>query len=122
MTVPASAALTDVPSGTARLMPSFRWPAVPVPKPAMMRPRTGQRKVVPLADGPSLSSIAALGGVSEAWVAGISALPAATAFTAASTAGGGEILGSGALEASWIGAGAGFGATTATTGGGAAGA
>ena len=43
MTMPSSAALTDVPSGTARLMPSFCSPFGLAPKPAMMRPRTGQR-------------------------------------------------------------------------------
>src|SRR6478672_9571244 len=40
---PSSAALTGVPSGTARLMPSFCRPLDFGPKPAMTRPRTGQR-------------------------------------------------------------------------------
>src|SRR5260221_7712008 len=61
MTVPVSTALTEVPSGTARLMPSFFSPFGLVPKPEMMRPRTGQRNDLPSAEAASAAlSIAAV--------------------------------------------------------------
>src|SRR6478735_2424822 len=74
----------------------------------MMRPRTGQRKVVPFADGPSPSWTPAF-GLREACVAGIWA-PVATAgvlagFAGAGATGGVLSFGNGPFDASWIGAG-----------------
>src|SRR5581483_1436068 len=90
MTVPASAALTEVPSGTARLMPSFFSPPALPPKDEMMRPRTGQRNEVPLADGSSALMSATTG-------AGMLAT-GATAFGAA----GAGAAGAGASEATSV--------------------
>src|ERR1043166_504850 len=96
-------------------MPSLRWPAGDWPKPAMMRPRTGQRNVVPLAEGPSPSSTFAF-EFNDACVAGIWPGPAtagdAVDFAGAGATGGLLSFGSGPFDASWVGAGVGIGGTT----------
>src|SRR3954454_24222585 len=79
MTVPASAALIDVPSGTERLMPSFRSPFGLVPKLEMMRPLTGQRNCCPSDDGASMASAA--GGRTSAALPGGSPAAAALPLT-----------------------------------------
>src|SRR3989442_4850290 len=50
-----------VPSGIARLMPSFCWPPPFGPKPAITRPRTGQRKDGAPALADEATSVAACG-------------------------------------------------------------
>src|SRR5581483_11111100 len=87
--------------GTARLMPSFFSPPALPPKDEMMRPRTGQRNEVPLADGSSALMSATTGaGAAGAATAG----PAGAAGVAAAGAG---MLATGATAFGAAGAGAG---------------
>src|SRR5581483_4412774 len=96
--------------GTARLMPSFFSPPALPPKDEMMRPRTGQRNEVPLADGSSALMSATTGaGAAGAATAG----PAGAAGVAAAGAG---MLATGATAFGAAGAGAaGAGASEATS-------